>query len=165
MSPNQRETDTRQHGAAWAHGDSHPSKRRAALYNGVTARTERRWRTPPEARGAPAERFIRYARQCENRARLKAWIDAEFQRMDEEDHTRESIIDRIRAAHIEDALAEGEANATRHKRGISFLERAVIEERDKASDGDLVSLYRLAHIRGITEEEVFGFGAGREGGR
>jgi hypothetical protein len=61
-----------------------------------------------------------------------------------------------REVHVEDAIGEGDDNATRARRGVRMLDRAAVAERDAAADIELAALYRRAHDLRISEQELFG---------
>lgn len=153
--PDSPESDTaRQHAAATAHSDATPRlKRYAALY-GVTQRTARRHRTPKDAKGSPLDQHFRYLDSIDDPWRVAAATMTYAKQLALKDLTNAQLIERIAELHEADALGEGEDNATRMRRGVSLLERAVATERDAAHDLELAACYREAAARGLRESDV-----------
>lgn len=146
----------RSYRAAVAHKEANPRAKRAAFDNGVTTRTERRWRTPTEAQGSPLEVYARYVATSQDPARLEVYgrVTREQERLRK--LTNEQLIAEIEALHAEDARGEGEDNAARATRGISLRERAAVCERDATHDVKLAARYIEAASRGIPESMVMG---------
>lgn len=152
-------------GAALAHQDAYPNGKAAAIDNGVTYRTERRWRKPRDAQGSPAERDARYIEQAEWPERLLAHYRAKVWEKRYRVLTKTQVISFIRSHMAEDSVAEGEENASRVRRGIPPLQRAALHERDAGHDIRLSALWQRAHDLGITEADVFGALPSEEFGR
>ena len=147
--------DVRRYAAAQAHAAAHAQKKRAAAVNGVTVRTERRWRTPTDSKGSPQHRYGLYLETAEEPWRLLACnrvtvIQQTIRRM-----TKAQIIERIHELHVEDARQEGVDNANRF-RHLPWLKRADDTSRDAAHDLELAALYRECAARRVPESEVFG---------
>lgn len=146
----------RSYRAAVAHRDANPRAKRAAFDNGVTTRTERRWRTPTEAQGSPLEVYARYVATSQDPARLEVFVRVTAEQERIRRLTNAELVAEIRALHAEDAIGEGQDNAARATRGISLLDRAAICERDATHDVKLAARYIEAASRGIPESEVMG---------
>lgn len=142
--------------SARTHRDAHPNGKAAAIDNGVTYRTERRWRTPAECQGAPQEKYDRYLETAQWPDRLLAHSRATVMEKRYRSLSRPEVVRKIRELYTRDAETEGEENAARFRRGISPLDRASLHERDAAHDIALSALWRRAHDLGISEAEVFG---------
>ena len=151
-----RRMDVRRHGAAVAHRDAHPKKKKAAAENGVTIRTERRWGSPKDAKGSPLDHYTQYLEHAQDPWRLLAHNRSTVMRSTLRKLSDREVVDRIQQLHAEDPLQEGIDNANRARRNLSFVERADDTERDAAQDLELAALYRECAARGIGEEEVFG---------
>lgn len=156
MRPTHLVDDTKRHTAAASHSDAAPRVKRYAALLGVTARTARRHRSPDEAKGSPLYRFNEYLEAVDDPWRILATNMATVKQRILSQWTDAEIVQRIETLHAEDALQEGIDNANRARRGLTWLDRATDTERDAAHDIALTALYREAHIRGISESEVFG---------
>lgn len=147
---------SRRYAAALSHLDANPRHKQAAHTNGVTVRTERRWRTPAEAQGSPAEMFARYVATAQDPERLEVYAEVTKEQARLRGMTNAALVAEIHALHVEDAHGEGLDNATRAKRGISFSERAVVCQRDATHDIKLAARYQECAARGLSEGDVFG---------
>lgn len=146
----------RRYSAARAHADAHAKHKKAAYDNGVTSRTERRWRTPSGAQGSPQEQYDRYLATAQDPWRLEAHNRSVVMQRHLGSLSRQQIVERIHELHRIDPAGEAEDNAARVTRGLPLLERAAICERDAAHDIELSALYTEAAARGISETEIFG---------
>ena len=151
-----RALDVRRYAVAVAHGDAHPRRKKAAANNAVTTRTERRWRTPADAKGSPLDRYSQYLETAQDPWRLLACNRVTVIQRTLQRWTNAQITDRIRELLVEDAIVEGIDNANRFRRGLSMLDRAVDSERDAAVDLELTALYRECAARNLGEVEIFG---------
>jgi hypothetical protein len=156
MRPDPITAGTRRHAAATAHADAAPRVKRYASMIGVTPRTARRHRSPDDAKGSPLYRHFEYLEAVEDPWRIQAATMAHAKKLTLAHLTRSEVIARIRELHVEDAIGEGDDNATRARRGVRMLDRAAVAERDAAADIELAALYRRAHDLRISEEELFG---------
>lgn len=148
--------DTRRYMSARAAQDAGPNKKRVAFANGVTVRTVRRWYTPSEAQGSPLESFTRYLATAEDAFRVVAHLRATVVQNTLTRLSAREIVDRIHQLLPTDAVDESADNVAKVSRGLSLAERAVIAERDAATDLELAALYAEAASRGLSEADVFG---------
>lgn len=155
MNPVTSRNEARKYGAAKAHRDASPNTKRAAARNRVTLRTAQKW-AKPDAGGSPQETYNRYLETAENPFRLEAHCRAVVMQRHLARLSDRELIDRIHMALARDAGDEGADNVAKVTRGLSLHERAVIAERDAATDIELASLYREAAARGIGEARIFG---------
>jgi len=146
----------RRYSSARAHAEANPKHKRAAFDNGVTTRTERRWRTPSEAQGSPQEQYDRYLTTAQDPWRLEAHNRATVMQRHLGRLSNRELIDRIEQLHKIDSAGEADDHIARASRGIALLERAMICERDASHDLELAALYREAAARGLKEAEVMG---------
>ena len=147
--------ESRRYASSRAHAEAHPKHKRAAFDNGVTTRTERRWRTPSEAQGSPQEIYDRYLATAQDPWRLEAHNRATILQANLGSLTDRAIVARIHELNVDNAIVEGADNANRVRRGVSPADRATAHERDAAVEIELAALWRECAARGISEAEVF----------
>lgn len=154
------ETPTRRasrlYGAARAHEDACPNKKKVAFDNGVTVRTARRWASPAEAAGSPQDSYARYLITARDPWRLLAHNRAIIVQRHLGRLSDRELVDRIHQLLEKDAQDEGADNGAKVRRGVPLGERAAISERDGATDLELAACYREAEARGLSEVDVFG---------
>jgi hypothetical protein len=145
----------RLYASARCHEQANPGHKKAAFDAGVTTRTERRWRTPTEAQGSPPETFARYVATAQDPWRALAFARAAVLQRHLERMNTPALLDRIHELHAANAGHEGEDNATRAMAGVALSDRAVIAERDGATDLELAACYREAASRQLSEADIF----------
>ena len=155
MNENPTRQHSRRYAAARCHAEANPQHKRAAFDNGVTTRTERRWRTPTEAQGAPVESFARYLATAQDPWRVLAHLRSVITERHLERLANPELVERIHELHEVNARGEGDDNAARVTCGVELSDRAVISERDGATDLELAACYREASVRGLREARVF----------
>lgn len=142
--------------SAAAHEDAHPRSKAAAMANGISFRTERRWRHPRSSKGSPLYRFAEYLETAQDPWRLLAHNYSTVMERELEKLTRQEIIGSIRETHVESAIQDGQEKANRSRRGMRHLERSIDAERAATFQLKLAALWRIAQKKGISQEEVFG---------
>jgi len=147
---------SRRYSAARAHADACPNKKKVAFDFGVTTRTARRWASPSDAAGSPQDQYTKLLITARDPWRLLAHNRATVMQKTLGRLSNRELIDRIHQLLELDAQDEGEDNGAKVRRGIPLAERAVISERDGATDIELAACYREADARGLSERDIFG---------
>lgn len=145
----------REHMAARAHGDAYETPKKAALRNGVSPRTARRWRSPREAKGSPQDQYSIYLAHSDQPWRLVAANKVTAEQKTVSTWTDAQLIARYRELLIEGPHTEAVDTANASRRGVCWLDRATDSERDAAHDVLKAAIEREFAVRRITEEEVF----------
>jgi len=121
---------------------------------GKTDRTGRRWKS--DGRGSPQHAYSRYFLANPHKYRLLSHLKALAKAEAIQLLTNTALIARYHELHEMEKNLECQDTVTDLKRGVSWLDRAAMKERDAAIDEEIAAVCRELAARGITEEEVFG---------
>lgn len=146
-------------GAALAHADAERGmKDREAMQRyGTSRRSHSRWRTegPPPVRDVAG-----YLLACSDPYRVEAYLRSVIKMRALSRLSDADLILRYHELLAHEPRVEAEDRIDDVTRGVCWLQRAAVSERDSAIDAEKAACEREFAARGLSESDVFGKGPG-----
>ena len=138
--------------AAGVHSDADPT----GSVMGRSSRRVRQWKS--DGAGSPQDQFDRWFDQLskDRRFRIISHLKALAKAEAVESLSDADLIARFHELRAAEKTREGEDTCLDLRRGVSWVDRARMKERDACLDEEVAAVCREFASRGITEAEVFG---------